>query len=208
MRTEATVFVAYEVRIPPVLAGKRMAYLQLDEEVLLVHRATGTIAHMGDMEDCIEVEATRYCSMAYVLEDKAEPSCQGAIWRSEWAEATQRCPVRMVRARATVWALEKGKFWVVLPNKTECTFTCGTEPPQTRQMEGQHRVRLGEKCGMSSMHFSLRPATQADGRKITIRQTVVNFTDRQAARPEEKIFRAATINDCYQTRATALLERG
>jgi hypothetical protein len=87
-------------------------------------------------------------------------------------------------------------------------FTCGTEPPQTRQMEGQHRVRLGEKCGMSSMHFSLRPATQADRRKITIRQAVVNFTDWQAARPEEKIFRAATIiEDGYQTRATAQLGR-
>jgi hypothetical protein len=109
----------------------------------------------------------------------------------------------MVRTRATVWALEKDKFWVVLPNKTECTFTCGTEPPQTRQVEGQHRVRLGEKCGMSSMHFSLRPATQADGRKITIRQAVVNFTDWQAERPEEKIFRAATSDDGYQTRAKA-----
>jgi hypothetical protein len=142
--------------------------------------------------------------MAYVLEDKAEPSCQGAILRSEWAEATQR----MVRARATVWALEKNEIWVVLPNKTECTFTCGTEPPQTRQMEGQHRVRLGEKCGMSSMNFSLRPATQAGGRKITIRQAVVNFTDWQAARSEEKIFRAATSDYSYQTRAKAQLERG
>jgi hypothetical protein len=107
-----------------------------------------------------------------------------------------------------VWALEKDEFWVVLPNTTECTFTCGTEPPQTRQMKGQHRVRLGEKCGMSSMHFSLRPATQADGRKITIRQAVVNFTDWQAARPEEKIFRAATSDDGYQTRAKEQLERG
>jgi hypothetical protein len=191
-----------------VLAGKRMAYLKLDEDTLLVHRATGTIAHTGDMEDCIAVEATKYCNMAYVLEDKAEPSCQGAIWRSEWAETTQRCLIRMVRARATVWALEKDEFWVVLPNKTECTFTCGTEPPQTQQMEGQHRVRLGEKCGMSSMHFSLRPATQADGRKITIRQAVVNFTYWQAARPVEKIFRAATIDDGYQTRAKEQLERG
>jgi hypothetical protein len=209
MRTEATVFAAYEFRIPPVLAGKRMAYLQLDKEVLLVHRATGRIAHTCDMDDCIEVEAMRYCNMAYVLDDKTEPSCQGAIWRSEWAEATQRCPIRMVRARATVWALEKDEFWVVLPNKTECTFTSGTENPQTRQMEGQHRVRLGEKCEMSSNHFSLRPATQADGKKITIRQAVVNFTDWQAARPEEKIFRAATIDDDnYQTRATAQLERG
>jgi hypothetical protein len=43
------------------------------------------------MEQCIELEETKYCNMAYVLEDKAEPSCQGAIWRSEWAEATQRC---------------------------------------------------------------------------------------------------------------------
>jgi hypothetical protein len=76
-------------------------------------------------------------------------------------------------------------------------------------MEGQHRVRLVEKCGMSSMHFSLRPATQAEGRKITIRQAVVNFTGWQAARPEEKIFRAATTDDNgYQTRATAQLERG
>jgi hypothetical protein len=76
-------------------------------------------------------------------------------------------------------------------------------------MEGHHRVRLGEKCGMSSMHFSLRPATQADGRKIRIRQAVVNFTDWQTARPEEKIFRAVTIDDDgYQTRATAQLERG
>jgi hypothetical protein len=75
-------------------------------------------------------------------------------------------------------------------------------------MEGQHRVRLSEKCGMSSMHFSLTPATQADGRKITISQAVVNFTDWQAARPEEKIFRAVTIDDGYQTRAKAQLERG
>jgi hypothetical protein len=74
MRTEALVFAAYEVRIPPVLAGKRMAYLQLDKMVFLVHRATGTIARTGDMDNCIEVEATSYC-MAYVLEDKAEPSC-------------------------------------------------------------------------------------------------------------------------------------
>jgi hypothetical protein len=61
------------------LAGKRLAYLQLDEEVLQVHRATGTIAHTGDMDECIEVDATRYCNMAYVLKDKAEPSCQGAV---------------------------------------------------------------------------------------------------------------------------------
>jgi hypothetical protein len=62
---------------------------------------------------------------------------------------------------------------------------------------------------MSSMHFSLRLATQADGRKITIRQVVVNFMDWQRARPEEKIFRAATIDDNgYQTMATAQLERG
>jgi hypothetical protein len=121
MRTEATIFAAYEVRIPPVLRGKRMAYLKLDEDTLLVHLATGKIAHTGNMEDCIEVEATRYCNMAYILEDKAEPSCQEAIWRSEWAEATLRCPIRMVRARATVWALEKDEFWVVLPNKTECS---------------------------------------------------------------------------------------
>jgi hypothetical protein len=111
VRTEATIFAAYEVRIPPVLAGNRLAYLQLDEEVLLVHRATGTIAHTGNMDECIKVDATRYCNMAYVLEDKSEPSCQGAVWRSEWSEATQRCPIRMVRARATVWA--KDEFLVV-----------------------------------------------------------------------------------------------
>jgi hypothetical protein len=178
LRTDATIFAAYEVRIPPVLAGDRMAYLKLDKDTLLVHQATGTIAHTGDMEECIEVEARKYCNMACVLE---EPSCQGAIWRLEWAEATQRCPIRMVSATATVWALEKDEFWVVLPNTTECTFTCGTKPPQTRQIKGQHRVRLEDKCGMSSMHFSLRPATQADGRKITIRQAVVNFTGWQAA---------------------------
>jgi hypothetical protein len=51
-------------------------------------------------------------------------------------------------------------------------------------------VRLGDKCGMSSVHFSLRPATQADGRKITIRQAVVNFTGCQAASRDEQIFRA------------------
>jgi hypothetical protein len=96
MRTEATIFAAYKVRIPPVLAGNRLAYLQLDEEVLLVHQATGTIAHTGNMDECIEGDATRYCNMAYVLEDKAEPSCQGAVWRSEWSEAMQRCPIRMV----------------------------------------------------------------------------------------------------------------
>jgi hypothetical protein len=209
MRTEATIFAAYEVRNPPVLAGNRLAYLQLEEEVLLVHWATGTIAHTGDMDKCIEVDATRYCNMAYVLEDKAEPSCQGVVWRSEWSEATQRCPIRMVRARATVWAFEKVEFWVVLPNTTECTFTCGTEPPQTRQLEGQHRVRLGEKCGMSSMHFSLRPATQADGRKITIRQALVNLTDWQTAMPEDRIFRAMPISkDDYQRRAKAHLEKG
>jgi hypothetical protein len=185
-----------------------MAYLKLDEDTLLVHRATGTIAHTGDMEQCIEVEATKYCNMANVLEDKAEPSCQGAIWRSEWAEATKSCPIRMVRATATVWALEKDEFWVVLPNTTECTFTCGTKPPQTRQIKGQHRVRLGDKCSMSSMHFSTRPATQADGRKITMRQAVVNFTGWQAASSEEQIFRAETTNDGYQIRAKEQLERG
>jgi hypothetical protein len=84
-----------------VLAGNRLAYLQLDEEVLLVHRAMGTIVHTGDMDECIEVDATRYCNMEFVLEDKAKPSCQEAVWRSEWSEATQRCPIRMVRARAT-----------------------------------------------------------------------------------------------------------
>ncbi len=208
LRTEATIFSAYEVRIPPVLAGDKMAYLRTDEDRLLVHRATGTIAHTGDMDQCAEVEGTKYCNMAYVLEDKAEPSCQGAIWRSEWPEATQRCPIRMVGATATVWALEKDEFWVVLPNTTECTFTCGTKPPQTRQIKGQHRVRLGESCGMSSAHFSLRPATQADGRKITIRQAVVNFTGWQEAIPEEKIFRATTQDDGYQIRAKQQLEKG
>jgi hypothetical protein len=104
---------------------------------------------------------------------------------------------------------KKDEFWVVLPNTTECTFTCGTEPPQTRQLEGQYRVRLGEKCGMSSMHFSLRPATQADGRKIIIKQALVNFTDWQTAMPEENIFRATTMADnVYQRRATAQLEKG
>jgi hypothetical protein len=107
----STIFAAYEVRISPVLTGNGLAYLQLDEEVLLVHRATGTIAHTGNMDECIKVDATRYCNMAYVLEDKSEPSCQGAVWRSEWSEATQRCPIRMVRARATVWA--KDEFLVV-----------------------------------------------------------------------------------------------
>jgi hypothetical protein len=54
---------------------------------------------------------------------------------------------------------------------------------------------------MSSMHFSLRPATQADGRKITIRQALVNFTDWQTAMLEEKILRATTIaDDSYQRR--------
>jgi hypothetical protein len=88
MRTEATIFGAYKVRIPPVLAGNRLAYLQLDEEVLLVHRATGTIAHTGNMDECIKVDTTKYCNMAYFLEDKAEPSYQGAVWRSEW---TRQC---------------------------------------------------------------------------------------------------------------------
>jgi hypothetical protein len=114
----------------------------------------------------------------------------------------------MVRATATVWALEKDEFCVVLPNTTECTFTCGTKPPQTRQIRGQHRVRLGDKCGMSSAHFSLRPATQADRRKITIRQAVVNFTGWQAASPEGQIFRAKTTEDGYQIRAKQQLERG
>jgi hypothetical protein len=97
---------------------------------------------------------------------------------------------------------------VVLPNTTECTFTCGTKPPQTRLIRGQHRVRLGNKCGMSSAHFSLRPAMQADGRKITIRQAVVNFTGWQAASPEGQIFRAKTTEDGYQIRAKQQLERG
>jgi hypothetical protein len=61
---------------------------------------------------------------------------------------------------------------------------------------------------MSLMHFSLRPATQGDGRKITIRQAVVNFTGWQAASPEEQIFRAETSNDGYQIRAKEQLERG
>jgi hypothetical protein len=69
-------------------------------------------------------------------------------------------------------------------------------------------VRLGDKCGMSSVHFSLRPATQADGRKITIRQAVVNFTGWQWASPEEQIFRAKTTNDGYQIGAKEQLERG
>jgi hypothetical protein len=120
-----------------------MDYLKLDKETLLVHRATGTIPHTGDMEDCIEVEATRYCNMAYVLEDKAELSCQGAIWRSQWAGATQRCPIRMVRARATVWALEKDEFWVGLPNKTECTFTCGTKTSPDKTNEGSAQGEVG-----------------------------------------------------------------
>jgi hypothetical protein len=97
---------------------------------------------------------------------------------------------------------------VVLPNTTECTFTCGTKPPQTRQIRGQHRVRLGDKCGMSSAHFSLRPAMQANGRKITIRQAVVNFTGWQAASPEGQIFRGETTDDGYQIRAKQQLERG
>jgi hypothetical protein len=67
LRTDATIFAAYEVRIPPVLAGDKIAYLKLDEDTLLVHRSTGTIAHTGAMEQCIEVEATKYCNMAYVL---------------------------------------------------------------------------------------------------------------------------------------------
>jgi hypothetical protein len=67
LRTDATIFTAYEVRIPPVLAGDKMAYLRTDEDTLLVHRATGTIAHTGDMEQCIEVEEIKYCNMAYVL---------------------------------------------------------------------------------------------------------------------------------------------
>jgi hypothetical protein len=113
----------------------------------------------------------------------------------------------MVRATATVWALEKDEFWVVLPNTTECTFTCDTKPPQTRQIRGQHRVRLGDKCGMSSAHFRLRPATQADGRKITIRQAVVNFTGWQAASPEGQIFRAKTTDDGYQIRAKQQMEK-
>jgi hypothetical protein len=61
---------------------------------------------------------------------------------------------------------------------------------------------------MSSMHFSLRLAKQADGRKITIRQAVVNFMGWQAARPEKEIFRAATSDDGYQTRAKEHQERG
>jgi hypothetical protein len=56
--------------------------------------------------------------------------------------------------------------------------------------------------------FQLKAATQADGRKITIRQAVVNFTGWQAASPEEQIFRAETSNDGYQIRAKEQLERG
>jgi hypothetical protein len=55
LRTDATTFAAYEVRIPPVLAEDKMAYLRTDEDTLLVHRATGTIGHTGVMEQCIEV---------------------------------------------------------------------------------------------------------------------------------------------------------
>jgi uncharacterized protein (DUF2384 family) len=59
------------------------------------------------------------------------------------------------------------------------------------------------------MHFSLRPATQADGRKITIRQALVNLTDWQTAMPEDRIFRAMPISkDDYQRRAKAHLEKG
>jgi hypothetical protein len=59
------------------------------------------------------------------------------------------------------------------------------------------------------MHFSLRPATQADGRKITIRQALVNLTDWQTAMPEDKIFRATPIsNNDYQRREKAQLEKG
>jgi hypothetical protein len=61
---------------------------------------------------------------------------------------------------------------------------------------------------MSSTHFSLRPATQEDGRKITIRQAVVNFTGWQEAIPEEKIFRATMQDDGYQIRAKQQLEKG
>jgi hypothetical protein len=123
-----------------------------------------------------------------------------------WGDA--EVPDQDGQSNSDGWALEKDKFLVVLPNTTEWTFTCGTEPTQTRQIKGQHRVRLGDKCGMSSMHFSLRQARQADGRKITIRKAVVNFTEWQAVRPEEEIFRAATSNDGYQTRAKEQLERG
>jgi metal-dependent amidase/aminoacylase/carboxypeptidase family protein len=35
LRKDATVFAAYEVRIPPVLAGDKMAYLRTDEDTLL-----------------------------------------------------------------------------------------------------------------------------------------------------------------------------
>jgi hypothetical protein len=58
------------------------------------------------------------------------------------------------------------------------------------------------------MHFSLRPAMHADGRKITIRQAVVNFTGWQAASPEGQIFRAKTTDDGYQIGAKQQLERG
>jgi hypothetical protein len=59
------------------------------------------------------------------------------------------------------------------------------------------------------MHFSLRPATQADGRKITIRQALVNLTDWQTVMPEDRIFKATPISkDDYQRRAKAQLEKG
>jgi hypothetical protein len=50
---------------------------------------------------------------------------------------------------------------------------------------------------------------QADGRKITIRQALVNLTDWQTAMPEDRIFRATPINKAdYQRRAKAQLEKG
>jgi uncharacterized protein (DUF2384 family) len=59
------------------------------------------------------------------------------------------------------------------------------------------------------MHFSLRPATQAEGRKITIRQALVYLKDWQTAMPEDRIFRATPISkDDYQRRAKAELEKG
>jgi hypothetical protein len=88
------------------------------------------------MDDCIEVDTTSYCNMAYVLEDKAEPSCQGAIWRSEWSEATQRCTIRMVRAIATVWALEKDEFWLC------CQTKQNAHSPAARNLPRQDKWRV------------------------------------------------------------------
>jgi hypothetical protein len=101
LRTDATIFAVYEVRIPPVLAGDRMAYLKLDEDTLLVHRATGTIAHTGNMEECIVVEATKYCNMAYASRIRRSHRAKGPYGgrngrrqrrgaRSGWSEQRRR----------------------------------------------------------------------------------------------------------------------